>query len=162
VHADRRPRRVPALGEQHRVDQDVDLAALVGSERLGELHRRRLAADRLGLEPDRAKLLRQVVRVLDSGRVDDPRRVLEPLAVEARGGLVQGLVVEHGGQGALFEIAADDRHGGDRGGRRHAQAAKRRDQSSPRGIAERELVYRGWKTSETCFAISCSVAVMPM
>jgi hypothetical protein len=43
VHADRRARRVPALGEQHRVDQDVDLAALVGGERLGELDRGRAA-----------------------------------------------------------------------------------------------------------------------
>ena len=110
VHADGRARRVPALGEQHRVDQDVDLAALVGGERLGELHRRRLAADRLGLEPDGAELLGQVVRVLDAGRVDDPGRVLEALAVEARGGLVQRLVVEHRGQGALLEVAADDRH----------------------------------------------------
>ena len=36
VHAHRRPRRVPALGEELGVDQDVDLATLVGGERLGE------------------------------------------------------------------------------------------------------------------------------
>ena len=49
VHDDGRARRVPALGEQHRVDQDVDLAALVGGEDRGELDRRRPAGDRLGL-----------------------------------------------------------------------------------------------------------------
>ena len=51
VHDDGRARRVPALGEQHRVDQDVDLAALVGRERLGELHRRRAAATASALIP---------------------------------------------------------------------------------------------------------------
>ena len=45
VHADRRARRVPALGEQLRVDEHVDLAALVGGERLGELALGRLAGD---------------------------------------------------------------------------------------------------------------------
>ena len=77
-----------------RVDEDVDLAALVGGERLGELHRRRAAADRLGLEPGGAELLREVVGVVDAGRVDDARRRVEAVAVEARGGLVQRLVVE--------------------------------------------------------------------
>ena len=37
VHAHGRARRVPALGEELRVDEDVDLPALVGGERLGEL-----------------------------------------------------------------------------------------------------------------------------
>ena len=81
--------------------------------------------------------------MLDARGVDDARRVLEPLAVEARGGLVQGLVVEHRGQGALLEVAADDRHRRDRGGRRHAQAAQRRDQPAAGGVAERQLVDRG-------------------
>src|SRR6185436_16413029 len=94
VHADGRARRVPPFGEQLRVDEDVDLTALVGGERLGELDRRRLAADGLGLEADRAELLREVVGVLDTGRVDDPRRVVEAVAVQRRGRLVQGLVVE--------------------------------------------------------------------
>ena len=46
VHADRRARRVPAFGEQLRVDQHVDLAALVGGERLREADRRRAARRR--------------------------------------------------------------------------------------------------------------------
>ena len=109
VHADGRARRVPALGEQLRVDEDVDLAALVGGERLGEPRRRGAARDGLGLEPGGAELLREVVRVLDAGRVDDPGRRAEALAVEARGRLVQRLVVEGRGERALLEVAADDR-----------------------------------------------------
>ena len=66
VHADGRARRVPALGEQLRVDQDVDLAALVGGERLGELARRRAAGDGHRLEAGGAELLREVVRVVDA------------------------------------------------------------------------------------------------
>ena len=112
--------------------------------------------------PDGAELLRQVVRVVDAGRVDDPGRVVEAVAVEARGGLVQRLVVERLGERALLEVAADDRHRVDRRHRRHAQAAQRRDQASPRGVGQRQVVDRGGKTSETCFAISSSVAVMPM
>jgi hypothetical protein len=81
--------------------------------------------------------------VLDAGRVDDARRVVETVAVEARGGLVQGLVVEDGGQSALLEVTADDRHRRNRRGRRDAQTTQRRDQPAPRGVAERKLVDRG-------------------
>ena len=143
VHADGRARRVPALGEQHRVDQDVDLAALVGGQRLGQAHRRRAAADGLGLDPGGAELHREVVRVVDAGGVDDPGRVVEAVAVEARGSLVERLVVEHRGQRALLEVAADDRHLVDRGHRRHAQAAQRRDQPAARGVGQRQVVHRG-------------------
>ena len=73
VHDDGRSRRVPALGEQHRVDQDVDLAPLVGGEGLGELDGRRRAGDGLRLEAGRAELLGEVVRVVDAGGVDDAR-----------------------------------------------------------------------------------------
>ena len=143
VHDDRRARRVPALGEQHRVDQDVDLAALVGGEDRGELDRRRAPGHGLGLDAGRAEGGREVVGVVDAGRVDDPRRVVEPLAVERRGRHVQRLVVEGVGEGALLEVAADDRHRVDRGDRRHAQAAERRDQAAPRGVGERQVVDRG-------------------
>ena len=47
--------------------------------------------------------------MLDAGGVDDPGRRAEAFAVEARGRLVQGLVVERSGEGALLEVAADDR-----------------------------------------------------
>ena len=53
VHADRRPGRVPALGEQHRVAEHVDLAALEGGEDLGQLALRRLARDRPGVDARR-------------------------------------------------------------------------------------------------------------
>ena len=143
VHADRRAWRVPAFSEQHRVDEHVDLAALVGGKGLGELHGRRAAAHGLGLEPRGPEFLRQVVRVLDAGRVDDPRRVLEAVAVEACRRLVESRVVEHGSERALLEVAADDRHRGDRGGRRHAQAAQWRDQPAAGGVSQRQLVDRG-------------------
>ena len=66
VHADRRPGRVPTLGEQHRVAEDVDLAALEPGEDLGQLALRRLAGDRLGVDPGLAKRRRDVVRVPDA------------------------------------------------------------------------------------------------
>jgi hypothetical protein len=55
VHADRRARRVPALGEQLGVDEDVDLPALVGGEDLGELALGRLAGHGLALMPSSRK-----------------------------------------------------------------------------------------------------------
>ncbi len=131
------------FGEQLRVDEHVDLAALVGGERLGQAHRRRPARDRLRLDPGRSELRREVVRVLDAGRVDDARRVVEALAVEARGGHVQGLVVEGLGQDVLVEVAADDRHRVDGRHRRHAQVAERRDQPAARGVLQRQVVDRG-------------------
>ena len=126
-----------------RVDEDVDLAALVGGERLREPRRRRAAGDRLGLEAGGAELLREVVGVLDACGVDDPGSRAEALAIEARGRLVQRLVVEGGGERALLEVAADDRHGVDRGRGGHAEAAERCDEPAARGVAEREVVDRG-------------------
>jgi hypothetical protein len=67
VHAHGRARRVH-LREEHRVDEDVDLAALVGGEGLRQTCGRCVARDRLRLEPGCAEFLREVVRVLDSGR----------------------------------------------------------------------------------------------
>ena len=110
VHADGGARRVPALGEELRVDQDVDLAALVGGERLGELARRRPARDGHRLEARRAELLGEVVGMVDTGRVDDPGRRSEAIPVEARRGLVERDVVEGCGECALLEVAAHDGH----------------------------------------------------
>jgi hypothetical protein len=81
--------------------------------------------------------------VLDAGRVDDPRRVVEAVAVEAGGGLVQRLVVEDRRERSLLEVAADDRDGRDRGGRRDAQAAERCDQAAAGGVGQRQVVDRG-------------------
>ena len=81
--------------------------------------------------------------MVDAGGVDDAGRVAEALAVERRGGHVQRLVVEGGGERALLEVAADDRHRVDRGDRRHAQAAERRDQAAPGRVGERQVVDRG-------------------
>ena len=49
--------RVPALGEQHRVAEHVDLAALEAGEDLGQLALRRLAGDRRALMPASRKAL---------------------------------------------------------------------------------------------------------
>ena len=70
VHADRRARAVPALGEQLRVDQHVDLAALVAREHRRELALGRLAGDGLRLEPFGAEGFGEVVRVAHARRVD--------------------------------------------------------------------------------------------
>ena len=98
VHDDRRARRVPALGEQLRVDQDVDLAALVAGEDLGEADRRRPPADRFGPTPGivyaagvaHAYNLAQEFRAAGlkatavSGRTP-PRELAETLAAYERG-----------------------------------------------------------------------------
>ena len=81
--------------------------------------------------------------MLHAGGVHDARRRVEAVAVEAGGGLVEGDVVEHLGQGLLVEVAADDRHRVDRGRGRDAQAAERSDQPAPCGVAERQVVDRG-------------------
>ncbi len=143
MHADGRARRVPAFGEQLRVDQDVDLAALVRGQRLGEPGRRRPSRDGFRLEPGRAELLREVVGVIDTGGVDDSRGGAEALAVEARSGLVQGFVVERRCQRAFLEVAADDRDRVDRGRGRHAQRAERSDQPAPGCVGERQIVHGG-------------------
>ena len=81
--------------------------------------------------------------MIDTRRVDDPGGRPEPLAVEARGRLVERGVVEGGRQGALLEVAADDRHGVDRCRRRHPQAAERSDQATACRVGERQVVDRG-------------------
>ena len=81
--------------------------------------------------------------MLDAGRVDDAGRRPEALAVEARGRLVESGVVERCREGALLEVAADDRHRVDRGGGRHPQAAQRRDQAAAGRVGERQVVDRG-------------------
>ncbi|OLE01689.1 MAG: hypothetical protein AUG91_00650 [Actinobacteria bacterium 13_1_20CM_4_69_9] len=143
VHAHGRTRRVPAFREQHRVDEDVDLAAFVRRQRLGELDGRSPAGHGLRREPRRAELLREVVRVLDASRIDDAGCVVEAVAVEARGRLVQRLVVEGLGKDLLVEVAADDRDLVDRRHRRDAQAAQRRDQPASRSVLQRQVVDGG-------------------
>ena len=58
--------------------------------------------------------------MIDAGGIDDPRRVVEAVAVERRGSLVQRLMVECLGQDLLIEVAADDWHLVDRGDGRDA------------------------------------------
>ena len=89
VHADRRARRVPALGEQLRVDQDVDLAALVAGEDLGQLALGGLAGDRLGLQPGRDEGRLEVVGVAHAGGVDDAGDAVEARLVEVGDGGVE-------------------------------------------------------------------------
>ena len=84
MHADGRARAVPALGEQLRVDQHVDVAALVAREDLDELALGRLAGDRLRLDVLGAEGLGEVVGVAHAGRVDDPGDAVEARLVEVR------------------------------------------------------------------------------
>ena len=74
VHADRRARRVPALGQQHRVAEHVDLASLESGQDLRQLALRGLARDGLGVDPDVLEGLGDVVRVLDARGVEDAWR----------------------------------------------------------------------------------------
>ena len=145
MHADRRARRVPALGEQLRVDEHVDLAALVGGEDARELALGRLARDGLRLHARVLERLRDVVRVLDAGRVDDARQVLEAHAVEVGDRGVERALVEQGGQLFLVEVLVDlalaQRHLGDRAhahAGRDPHAAQRRDHAAARGLREVE------------------------
>ena len=145
VHADRRPRRVPALGEQHRVAEHVHLAALERGEDLGQLSLRGLAGDGAGVDPGRPERGGDVVGVTDAGRVDDARDPAEPRAVQVGDRDVEGLLVQELGQLLLVEVlvhlAAPQRHLGDRPHPRpgrDADAAQRRDHAAPRGLGEVE------------------------
>ena len=145
VHADRRPRRVPALGEQHRVAEDVDLAALEGGEGLGQLALRRLAGDGAGVDPEVAHRLGDVVGVLDAGGVDDAGDALEARAVEVGDRDVERPLVEQLGELLLVEVlvdlAAAQRHVGERPHarpRRDPDAAQRRDHAATRRLGEIE------------------------
>ena len=104
VHADGRARRVPALGEQHRVDEHVDLAALERGQDARQLALGRLARDRLRLHAGVLERLRDVVRVLHAGAVDDAGQVLEAHAVQVRDGGVERPLVEQCGQLLLVEV----------------------------------------------------------
>ena len=94
VHADRRARAVPALGQQLRVDQHVDVAALVAREDLRQLALGRLAGDPLRLDAFGAEGLGEVVGVLHARRVHDAGHAVEARLVEVRGRHVERLLVE--------------------------------------------------------------------
>ena len=145
VHADGRARRVPALGQQLRVHQHVDLAALVGGEDARELALRRLARHALGLHARVLERLGHVVGVLHAGGVDHARQVLEAHPVEVGDRRVERPLVEQRGQLFLVEVlvhlALAQRHVGDRAhahARRDAHAAQRRDHAAAGGLREVE------------------------
>ncbi len=132
VHAERRPRRVPALGEQHRVAEHVDLAALEAGEDLGEFALRRLARDGARRHPGVLQRPRDVLRVLHAGGVENAGHAAEAGLVEVGDRHVEGLLVEQRGQLLLVEVLVDlafsQRHLGDRphpGAGRDAHAAQR-------------------------------------
>ena len=79
--------------------------------------------------------------MVDAGRVDDARRVVEAVAIERGCSEVQRLMVE--GLGQLLLVAADDRHVVDRGDRRNAERAQRGDQAATRRFGERQIVDGG-------------------
>ena len=153
VHADRGARRVPALGEQLRVDEHVDVAALVAGEDLGELALRRLARHRLGLHPDVAERRRDVVGVAHARGVDDAGDAVEARLVEVGDRQVERQLVEQLGQHLLVELGVDlaaaQRHLGDRAharARRDADAAQRGDDAAARGL--REVEARGLRREQ--------------
>ena len=115
--------------KQLRVDQHVDLAALVTGQDPDQLALGRLSGDRLCLDVLGAERFREVVGVADAGGVDDAGHAVEARLVEIRHGHVEGLLVEQFGQLVLVELgvdlAAPERHLGDRadahaGGDAHA------------------------------------------
>ena len=145
MHADRRPRAVPTLGEQLRVAEDVDLAAFEAGEDLGQFALRRLAGDRLGVDPDRAERFGDVLRVLDARGVEDARRFAEARLVEVGDREVERALVEQRRQLLLVEVLVDlafaQRHLGDRPhprAGRDPQAAQRRDDAAARRLGEVE------------------------
>ena len=145
VHADRGARRVPALGEQLRVHQHVDLAALVGGEDARQLALGRLARHALRLHARVLEGLGHVVGVLHAGGVDDAGQVLEAHAVEVGHRRVERALVEQRGQLFLVEVLVDlalaQRHLGDRAhahARRDAHAAQRRDHAAAGGLRQVE------------------------
>ena len=135
--------RVPALGEQLRVDEHVDVAALVGRERRRQRARRRAAADRAGAQARRAHRRGDALGVVDAGRVDDARAVVEAVAVEHRGRHVERLVVERLGQRALVVVAADDGHVAQARAGLDAQRAQRCDDAAAHGVGQREVGHLG-------------------
>ena len=139
VHADGRPGRVPALGQDLRVDQDVDVAALVGGQRLGQLARRGAAGHGGGRHADRPHRRCDPLGVIDAGGIDDPRGVAEPALVEVGRGQVERVEVEGGCQLALVVVAADDLDVAQRGDRPHAHAAQRRDHPAAHRLGQREV-----------------------
>src|SRR4051812_12868565 len=145
VHADGGARRVPALGEQLRVHEHVDLAALVSGEDARELALRRLSGDALRLHAGVLEGLGHVVGVAHAGRVHDAREVLEAHAVEVRDRRVERALVEQRGQLFLVEVLVDlalpERHLRDRphaDARRDAHAAQRRNHAPASGLREVE------------------------
>src|SRR4051794_27200472 len=145
MHADGRAGRVPALGQQLRVDQHVDLAALVGGEDLGQLALGRLARDGLGLDALLAHGLGDVVGVAHAGGVDHARHAVEARLVEVGDRHVERQLVQQLGQHLLVEldvdVAAAQRHLRDRAhawAGRDADAAQRRDDAAACGLREVE------------------------
>jgi hypothetical protein len=153
VEADRRARRVPALGEQLRVDEDVDVAALVVGEDLGQLALGRLAETPCALMPSSRKASARFYAWRTPGGVDHARHAVEARLVEVRRREVERQLVEQLGQHLLVELGVDlaaaQRHLGDRAharARRDAHAAQRRDDAAARGL--REVEARGLRREE--------------
>ncbi len=145
VHADRRSRRVPALGEEHRVAENVDLSALEGGEGLGQLALGRLARYGTGVDADVAHRRGYVFGVGDSRGVEDPGDLAEAGLVEVGDRHVEGSLVEQLGQFLLVEVLVDLtaaqrnlRQRTDARTRGNADAPKWRDHPAPSGLGEVE------------------------
>src|SRR5213078_2117911 len=94
VHAEGRPRRVPTLGQQHRVAEDVDLAALEGCEDLGEGALWCLAGDGAGVDPGLLEGGGDVAGVANPSGVDDAGDPAEAGAVKVGDRDVEGRLIE--------------------------------------------------------------------
>ncbi len=145
MHADRGPWTVPSFGEQHCVHKHVDLAGLEVSQDASQLPLGRLAGDRLGLHPDFAEGLGDVVGVTHAGRVHDSRHAVEASLVEVGDRHVERRLIQQLGQHLLVELgvhlAATQRHLGDRPharSGRDADAAQRRDHPTPGRLCQVE------------------------
>ena len=153
VHADRRARRVPALGEQLRVDEHVDVAALVAA-RIRASSRFGVSPDTpFALMPDVAERLGDVVGVAHAGGVDDAGHAVEARLVEVGDREVERQLIQQLGQHLLVELGVDlaaaQRHLGDRAHARPGRdphAAQRRDDAAARGL--REVEARGLRREE--------------
>ena len=119
--------------------------ALVGGEDPRQLALLGLAGDGLGLQPDVAERLGDVVGVAHAGGVDDARHAVEARLVEVGHREVERQLVQQLGQHLLVELgvhfAAAQRHLRDRAHarpRRDPHAAQRRDHASAGGLGEVE------------------------
>ena len=143
MHADRRPRRVPPLGQEHRIAQHIDLATLEGSKDLGQLALRRFSRNRARHDTGVLKGLGDILCVLHSSGVKDAGNFSKARLVEVCDRKVEGLLVQQRGELLLIEVlinlAFSQRYLGDRPHprtRRNTEATQRRNHAPASCLSE--------------------------